>query len=69
VFFVEADTVSDYKDAMQKIADEMAQETYEKDFYDLPQHLQMEVYNEAMAEYVNRLCDQADQMLDASREQ
>jgi len=58
----------DYKYDMQLIAEELAQSLYEKDFYDLDQDTQYAVYNQAMVSYTERLCDRADYMRKAERE-
>ena len=46
--------MEDYKYQMQLIAEEMAEERYGKDFYDLPQDVQFTLYDEAMNQYVER---------------
>jgi hypothetical protein len=45
---------SDYKYDMQMIAEELAEERYGKDFYDLPDEVQYRLYDEAMNQYVER---------------
>jgi|HubBroStandDraft_4_1064222.scaffolds.fasta_scaffold03228_20 hypothetical protein len=40
----------DIKDTIQMRADEIAQELFEADFYDLPQHTRDIVYNQALQE-------------------
>ena len=59
----------DRKWNMQMLAEELADKLYGKEFYDLPQNLQMEVYHGATVEYVERLCDRADCLRKATREQ
>lgn len=44
----------DYKYAMQLIAEEMAWERYDKDFYSLPQETQFALFDEASQQYVER---------------
>lgn len=46
--------MGDYKYAMQLIAEELAEERYEKDFYELPQDVQFALFDEAMQLYVER---------------
>lgn len=58
----------DYKWEMQLIAEEIAEQRYQKDFYDLPTDLQMEVYGDATVTYTERLCDAADYHRHAERE-
>jgi len=44
----------DYKYDMQMIAEELAEERFGKDFYELPQETQFQLFDEAMAQYVER---------------
>jgi len=44
----------DYKYDMQMIAEELAEERFGKDFYDLPQDVQFQLFEEAMGQYVER---------------
>ena len=53
---------------MQVIAEELAEELYGKDFYDLDKDTQYAVYNQATQQYVERLCDQGDNLRKAARE-
>lgn len=50
----------DYKYAMQLLAEEIAQEEYETDFYDLPAEVQMHVFQKAELEWAERRMDAAD---------
>lgn len=59
---------SDYKYAIQMIAEEMAEEKYGKDFYDLSDDAQYEVYTEASRRYWDRLADLGDYLRKAERE-
>jgi hypothetical protein len=58
----------DYKYDIQMIAEELAQEKYEKEFYDLTSDQQYEVYTLANQHYIERLCDRADYLRKAQRE-
>jgi hypothetical protein len=58
----------DYKWDMQLIAEELAQSLYGKDFYELDTTTQLAVYDEALQQYTERLCDQADYARKAERE-
>lgn len=58
----------DYKWDMQVIAEELAEKLYGKDFYDLPADAQYAVYNQAIQTYTERLCDRADYLRKAARE-
>ena len=44
----------DYKYGMQLIAEDLAQERYNADFYALPDDIQCALYEEAMNQYVER---------------
>jgi len=46
--------MGDYKYGMQLIAEELAQTRYEKDFYSLPDDVQMQLMDEAGQRYVER---------------
>jgi len=50
----------DYKYAAQMRAEEIAQEEFGVDFYDLPQAKQCEVYQRGMDDYLDSMCAQAD---------
>ena len=52
--------MADLKDMYQEKAEELAQEEYKTDFYDLPEDTQMAVYNLAMGLVTDRLMDEAD---------
>ena len=58
----------DYKYDMQMIAEELAEERYGREFYDLPKNLQYETFSEAMQAYSDRLADRADYLRKAERE-
>lgn len=60
---------SDYKWDVQVLAEELAMEYFESDFYDLPQELQLKVYQAAMSEHWNKLADQADYLRKREREE
>lgn len=47
-------TVRDYKYEMQLIAEELAQDRYSKEFYDLSETMQHELYSEAMRVWKDR---------------
>ena len=49
-----------YKDDIQQIADEIANEEYQKDFYDLSAEQQDKVYGQAIERYTDRLAMQID---------
>jgi len=51
-----------YKDEIQQFADELAAEKYDKDFYDLSEKQQDEVYAEAQERYVDHFTSLADSM-------
>jgi hypothetical protein len=50
----------DYKYEIQKLADEFAENRYNRDFYACPGHVQDALYQEATTEYHERLMDHAD---------
>ena len=50
------------KDKIQRIADELAESMYGKDFYDLSGRQQSEVYNKAIRELDEMMADKADMM-------
>jgi hypothetical protein len=50
------------KDKIQKVADELAESTYGKDFYDLSGRQQSEIYSKAIRELDDMLADKADMM-------
>ena len=58
----------DYKYDMQLIAEQIAEDEYGKDFYELSNELQYQVYTRAEREYVERACDRADYARKAQRE-
>ena len=51
-----------YKDRIQNVADEIAQEDYGQDFYDLGKKLQDKVYERAMRKISDAFADKADMM-------
>ena len=50
------------KDKIQRIADELAEAMYGKDFYDLSGRQQSEVYEKAIVELNDMMADKADMM-------
>jgi len=54
---------------MQNRAMELAEEKYNKDYYDLPDHLQTEVYNQAEADYTDHYAAQIDAAYDRMTEE
>lgn len=56
--------MSDYKYEMQEIADEMAQERYKMDFYDLSPRIQAILYSLAMFEWHDRMAAKAEALED-----
>jgi hypothetical protein len=60
--------MSDYKWQMQMRAEEIAQDRYEKDFYDLPESVQYEVFTEAMEGVTDGYVSRGDALRKASRE-
>ena len=58
----------DYKYDIQMIAEGIAQERYDKDFYDLSDGQQYEVYTDAQSRYFDRAADRADYWRKAQRE-
>lgn len=56
-----------YKDDIQEQADEIAFQKYGKDFYDLSEKQQDEVYEEAQEAYTDNLASQADAMKDREK--
>ncbi|MDO9530368.1 MAG: hypothetical protein Q7J27_14590 [Syntrophales bacterium] len=56
------------KDLYREKADELADEEYEKEFYELPQNIQDEVHERAMNEVNDGLCDYADNLRKAKKE-
>lgn len=51
-----------YKDDIQEHANEIASQKYDKDFYDLTEKQQDEVYTQAQEQYFDNLYSQADSM-------
>ncbi|SRR6266567_1371939 len=52
--------MSDYKDAIQAIFEEMVAGKYECEYWDLPQEEQDRLYREAEMAFVDRVADRAD---------
>jgi len=59
---------TDLKGMYQEKADEIADERFGKDFYDLNEKCQLCIYNEAMQEVTDRLVMQAEMIVEANRE-
>ena len=57
----------DYKEAYQLHAEELAQERYGMDFYDLSSELQSAIYDEAMRQVTDNWYAVADQMRDEEK--
>jgi hypothetical protein len=58
----------DYKMAAQMRAEEIAEERFGCDFYDLPQDMQSKVYSEGLAGHFESLMERADYLRKAKRE-
>lgn len=58
----------DYKYAMQMRAEEIAEEEYGMDFYDLPEHIQTKVFREAEEGHFDDMAHRADMMRDSLRD-
>jgi hypothetical protein len=58
----------DYKYEMQLLAEEIAKERYGKELYDLTYDKQYECFNSAMNKWTERMCDMADHLRKATRE-
>lgn len=54
--------MSDYKEAIQIYADEIARDDYDKEFYDLREELQDKVYAEAEEQYADNFASRIDSM-------
>jgi len=57
------------KDWTQNRADEIANELYDKEFYDLPSSLRDEVYAKAMEDWNSYYAIQIDHLFDIAKEQ
>jgi len=57
-----------YKDEIQEYADEIASQKYDKDFYDLTEKQQDEVYEEAQERYIDNFTSQIDSMQERQTE-
>ena len=58
----------DYKDAIQAIFEEMVQNEFGTDYWNLPEDEQYRLYNLATREYADRMADRADYLRKAARE-
>jgi len=61
--------MTDYKDWIENRAHELAEERYNKDYYDLPENIQQEIYNRAVADYIDYYASKIDATYDRIREQ
>jgi len=52
------------KDWIQSRAEQLAEEQYGEDFYNLPDNLQIEIWNKAEADYHDREADRIDAAYD-----
>jgi len=59
----------DYKDWIQNRAEELAEEQYGRDFYDLSDTLQIGIWNRAEADYHDREADRVDTAYDRWKEE
>jgi len=55
-------------DWIQERAEDIANEKYEKEFYDLDEEKQMEVYTKAERDYCDALANQVDALYEIERE-
>ena len=62
-------SLNDYKDWIQERADEIADEDWGDDFYDLTEHRQRDVYAQAMIEYIDAYSDWYDSIYERIREE
>ncbi len=60
--------MQDIKDAIQTEADQIAEQRYGREFYDLPKPLQHEVWCEAESIVRDKVADQADLQYERMRE-
>lgn len=58
----------DYKWAMQMEAEEIAEDEFGVDFYDLPQDKQLDVYQRGMDRYRDKILSRTDELLDRAKE-
>lgn len=58
----------DYKDWIENRAHELAEERYNKDYYDLPKDIQLEIYNRAEADYTDHYASQIDAIYERIRD-
>jgi len=61
--------IADYKDWITAKADEMALEKYGKEFYDLPETTQREVFSEAELAYQDYYANEIDRLFEMAKEQ
>ena len=59
---------TDYKEWISERAEELAQERYNKGFYDLTNDIQMELWQYAEADWINREAARIDAAYDAAME-
>lgn len=59
----------DMKDWIHNRAEELAEQKYNKDYYDLPNHLQDEVYNQAEADWIDHYSSEIDAAYDRLMEE
>lgn len=60
--------LGDYKYWMQERAEEIADAEYGKEFYELPDDLQYEIFNRARRDYGDAMADRADYLRDIEKE-
>lgn len=60
--------MSDYKYDIQMLAEEFAETRYNREFYACPDHVQSALYEEATVEYRERQMEEADRLLDQSKD-
>ena len=58
----------DYKDWIQNRAEELAQELYSTEFYELPENIRAQVYNQAYLDYTDHYAAQIDAAYDRALE-
>ncbi len=59
---------TDYKDWIAERANDLAQERYNKDYYGLPDNIQMELWARAEADYTDYYAARIDAAYDAAQE-
>lgn len=60
--------MSDYKDAIQYIFEDLCDEAGYENYWDAPEAVQHELYGRAMSLYTDRMADHGDMLLDMQRE-